>query len=57
MKPTNYPYSISNREVAQLGSALASGARGHGFESHLPDQDTIMIMLGIIIFYLYSEVI
>ena len=26
---------ISKREVAQLGSALASGARGRGFESHL----------------------
>ena len=34
-----FPYLIisSNREVAQLGSALGSGPRGRGFESRLLD--------------------
>ncbi len=27
----------SNRELAQFGSALRSGRRGHGFESRIPD--------------------
>ena len=32
-----YEYNYSRRDVAQLGSALPWGGRGHGFESHRSD--------------------
>lgn len=33
-----YINSTVVRDIAQPGRALASGARGHGFESRYPDQ-------------------
>ena len=35
-----------HRELAQFGSALRSGRRGHGFESRIPDH---FFILGFII--------
>ena len=32
-------YNKPRRDVAQLGSALPWGGRGHGFESHRSDQN------------------
>ena len=37
-KEPPYEYNYSRRDVAQLGSALPWGGRGHGFESHRSDQ-------------------
>ena len=36
-KEPPYEYNYSRRDVAQLGSALPWGGRGHGFESHRSD--------------------
>jgi hypothetical protein len=36
-KDNAYEYNYSRRDVAQLGSALPWGGRGHGFESHRSD--------------------
>lgn len=32
------PFAVVSRSVAQFGSALGSGPRGRGFESHHSDQ-------------------
>lgn len=37
-KPGGFEYNTRCRDVAQLGSALPWGGRGHGFESRRSDQ-------------------
>ncbi len=38
LRPLSVPVSVEKRGVAQLGSALALGARGRRFKSARPDQ-------------------